>query len=61
MYKSCALTGMLLLLKPYGEMSNFDNLMDFPIQDFLFRHRSHLFDQIKAITYEELKVTKIVE
>ena len=52
---------MLLLLESYGEMNNFDNLIDFPNQDSLLRHRSHLVDQIKAVAYEELKVTKILE
>ena len=52
---------MLLLLQPYGEASNFDNLMQFPVQEFLLTHKADLFDQMKAIAYEELKVTNIVE
>lgn len=52
---------MLLLLKPYGDASNFDNLLQFPVQDFLVTHKANLFEQMKAIAYEELKVTKIVE
>ncbi|GAV09638.1 hypothetical protein RvY_19142 [Ramazzottius varieornatus] len=53
--------GMLLLLKPYGDASNFDNLLQFPIQDFLLTHKADLFEQMKVIAHEELKITKIVE
>lgn len=52
---------MLLLLKPYGDASNFDNLLQFPVQEFLLRNKKHLFERMKAIAFEELKVTSIVE
>ena len=51
---------MLLLLKPDGELSNFDNLLGFSILELLFRHRGFLFHRIKAI-YEELMVIDITE
>lgn len=52
---------MRLLLKPYGEASHFDNLLQFPVQEFLLTHKADLFQQMKEIAYEELKVTNIIE
>ena len=52
---------MLLLLKPFGELTNFDNLADINITALLEANQDKLWEDTKATAFTELKITAIKE
>jgi hypothetical protein len=52
--------GILLILKPYGALSNFDNLKAFDIDGYLSGNEEMLWKKVEAIIQQELKAPLLV-
>ena len=49
------------MFKPFGELTNFDNILEFDVREFLKDFDKQLWQEVQKITMEELEVNFIIE
>ena len=47
--------GLLLILKPYDQLTNFDNILDFDVEKFMKDNENALWRKVRGIIQSELK------
>ena len=49
------------MLRPWGDKTNFINVLDFDVKGFLDKHYDQLWTDTQVIAMQELKIEGVVE